>query len=644
MSLKSFIKSHMKDNLIADTISNYSEETCPFILILDDESSKILSTFYKMSDLINMQLFSVELLTKKRQPFKTMHAIYFISPSSLNLISNDFPMINKVSDFLYKRLHIYTTDKVTEYDMQQLIKPGLVNRILTFKESNINFYLLNKNIFYFHPLSNYTDFGYKGTIFSYLYFNSINSIEDKIKIFCERICSVCIVMKQFPNIVYFCPDKVCEIIAKVANKELSEFYDKNSNIAPNKNSLLLITSRNMDICGPLIQNHSYSSTIFDKFEKINGNTIKVNNTNYTLDDSDDLYEEFKNQDYISAIQGIQSKYEEFVNEVNANKKEINTTDDINIKMKSFDDTIKYKALFTNHITILNECEKINKIFCKEGKEKANYFFEIIDIFSYIVSGIFTDKSIIEGKKSERKKQFDTLYKMIKKYKDYITHELLIRFMCCLNYYYLNDEDLDTAIDNFGFDFFDLDPSQKKTIQFFSKNKPEFISKDLLNNLDKEILFYRTKISSKEEDLRKMCITESKLSTIIDMCVNDVLPSNLFKYLQNRKSNKKKKKRIDRFNMNQIIDDDQDKNYMFVFNFGGLSHYEISTIETKSKDLDYQIILGSNVVLNAHEYLEQVNIYVNQIGAYLRTSNSGAGNNNGSTVNKKGNETTNLVDN
>lgn len=64
-----------------------------FILVVDSESLKIISSAAKMSDLLKMGVASIEKLELLRKDHPKLHAVYILSPTSesVNALISDFP-------------------------------------------------------------------------------------------------------------------------------------------------------------------------------------------------------------------------------------------------------------------------------------------------------------------------------------------------------------------------------------------------------------------------------------------------------------------------------------------------------------------------------------------------------------------------
>ena len=75
-----------------EEILNFYHLNCKCLLIMDNISSKLISNYVSLSEIINLGIFSVESIYKKRKPYKSFGAIYLISSneSAFKLVLYDF--------------------------------------------------------------------------------------------------------------------------------------------------------------------------------------------------------------------------------------------------------------------------------------------------------------------------------------------------------------------------------------------------------------------------------------------------------------------------------------------------------------------------------------------------------------------------
>ena len=145
-SLKILSYNHLITDLIENSVKDCSENNLLPILILDNYTSKILSSILKASDLINKGISSIELINNKRNKYENYAAIYFISPTNLScdLLVEDFMDIEKPA---FKRIYIFFTHKISEDLLESITTEGIIKHTILIKEFNLSFFIFDDNIF-----------------------------------------------------------------------------------------------------------------------------------------------------------------------------------------------------------------------------------------------------------------------------------------------------------------------------------------------------------------------------------------------------------------------------------------------------------------------------------------------------------------
>ena len=590
LSLKGRTLNLFENEMIKETLKKYKiKNKC--VLILDDKGMKILSKFLTVSEAINMGLLSLESISLKRQPFKNYSAIYYISPSeeSIKNIINDFKDEKKR---LYKYAHIFFTDPVPENKLKKLCEKNVINRILTCKEVNLNFLTLDSNLYNFGSVYNFN------SLYQLYKFNEDTAIYEST---IDILFSICTLMELYPNIIYFVLDKNCKKLATDLNKRLSKYFKSKE-----KNGILLINSRLMDLTAPLNYDMTYSNLIFDKFKKEN-NEIKMNEKGekktYVLDDNDPLYSKYKSLNISELSSQLPEDFQQFIKSDTAKAFKNKNYNSLNDMEKAINNLGEYKylaGLFNKHLDLAN----LIKNDLKERK-----IANVIEIENSILSGIDS-----EGKKIGYKE----LLKQMKSLKNDLKKSEVKRLLSML-YFFNSEMDLDDIIDDINENFdASISKSERKIIKFFNKDNTQ-INADEYRLVDKEIINFRknNKHNTKEDkenknDKRYICYKEAKITTFIEMCSKNQIPNSLFEWVEEpsnlKKVGKKYKANFIEINNKQVDDDfDENRPNLILYNIGGLSHYEVSSIEkaNNNKQFNYNIIIGSNKIYNAKEYFNEI---------------------------------------
>ena len=259
-SLKGSILDLFTSDIIQDILESYNcSGQC--LLILDEKSSHLISNYFTMADLISKGIFSIELLRKMRKPFETYHAIYIISntPESIDLLVKDFDYNSedKTHFSFYKNCHVYLIDPLTKNKniLNSMMNEYFLRKIKTFKEIFFDFIALDRNLYYFGEEYNFNP------IYQ-LFFIQDNQLQNNICI--KKLYSICLITQTFPNIIYFIHDSNCKYIAENLSEKLETYYTNHKKIV--KNGTLLITSRLLDLPGPIQFDLNYDHLLFESYK------------------------------------------------------------------------------------------------------------------------------------------------------------------------------------------------------------------------------------------------------------------------------------------------------------------------------------------------------------------------------------------
>ena len=566
-------------------------------LIVDNRGSHYISNFLSLTEVLSSGIVSVESLYLRRKPYKSYSAIYIISgcESSIKKVIEDFKSEKKR---LYKFCHIFVLDEINQNLLDLMISKNFLKHIKALKQILIKFIAIDKNIFSFGKDEN---------------FNSIYSLyvknEEINKMNSLRLISLCQFLNNYPNIVYFKHDENCKFIAEKVNDELKEYFSKNKKFK--KEGILLITSRLIDIVAPFQYDLVYQNLLLDMFKKKDENNynkilIKTKDVNkeLILDYKDPLYYQYKNMLINDIFQNINNDFEEFkksdIGKLHALKNENNNID-LNTAFKNMPKYKYYMKLYSNHINLTSEIRKII------NKRKI---YQLLELQKIIIS-----KMDDNGKKCTE----NDLISLIKININEFTKKDLFRIICLIKYYYteININDLFTILENNNIKF---NPIEKKVINTFDKGKC-LINLEIMEELDRSILSYREKNNYEDNEINYQkdksyfYTKECKLTTLCDMCCKNKLPKDLFTFVEkpdNIKTQNRIKTKFDMFKDSQEEEQDSNnKQNLILFNIGGLSNYEISSLERGSymKQYDYNLILGANKIYNYQEYYDEIKSYL-----------------------------------
>ena len=624
-SLKGSILDLFTSDIIQDILESYNcSGQC--LLILDEKSSHLISNYFTMADLISKGIFSIELLRKMRKPFETYHAIYIISntPESIDLLVKDFDYNSedKTHFSFYKNCHVYLIDPLTKNKniLNSMMNEYFLRKIKTFKEIFFDFIALDRNLYYFGEEYNFNP------IYQ-LFFIQDNQLQNNICI--KKLYSICLITQTFPNIIYFIHDSNCKYIAENLSEKLETYYTNHKKIV--KNGTLLITSRLLDLPGPIQFDLNYDHLLFESYKNNSDPEKKMINIDLQgngkqkiiLDHNDSLYDKYRLFNIYDVLNTLPTDLDKFnqsdiakVNKVS----QMESLNEMDQAIKNFNEYQYMTKLFSQHLDI---AKRVN-----ENCKKRN-IINLVDMQSTIMAG--------EDEKGS-KISIQELNSRISKNKEKFNKSDLMRLLFLMRYY--NPEnDINEITDNLN-NKINITNDDLKMIEYFTPERSS-IDENIMNRLNKEIVLFRSRNkyninSENNKDKRYICVRESKLTTLCDMCCKNELPEDDFTYvikpklMNANKINKKYKANI--LIQNQDLDLQSENmlniDNLILFNVGGLSTYEISSLEKgiKNKQFNMNLIYGSNQIYNHEEYLKYINDYFKGKSGIVKDMNINVRNN------------------
>ena len=634
-SLKGSILDLFTSDIIQDILESYNcSEQC--VLILDEKSSHLISNYFTMADLISKGIFSIELLRKLRKPFETYQAIYIISntPESIDLLVKDFDYNSDDKEHFsfYKNCHVYLIDPLTKNRniFNSMMNEYFLRKIKTFKEIFFDFIALDRNLYYFGEEYNFNP------IYQ-LFFLQDNQLQNNICI--KKLYSICLMTQTFPNIIYFIHDANCKYIAEKLSQKLETYYTNQKKIV--KNGTLLITSRLLDLPGPIQFDLNYDHLLFESYKNNSDSEKKMINIDLQgngkkkiiLDHNDILYDKYRLLNIYDVLNTLPTDLDKFNSSDIAKINKVSQMESLNEMdqaIKNFNDYQYMTRLFSQHLDI---AKRVN-----ENCQKRN-IMNLVDLQSTIMAGQDDNGS---------KVPIQELNSRISKNKEHFTKSDIMRLLFLMRYYN-PDNDINEITDNMS-NKMNITGDNLKMIEFFSPERCS-IDENVMNRLNREIILFRGRNkysnlnSENRKDKRYICVRESKLTTLCDMCCKNELPEEDFTYvikpklMNANKINKKYKANI--LIQNQDLDLQSENmlniDNLIVFNVGGLSTYEISSLEKgiKNKQFNMNLIYGSNQIYNHEEYLRYIDDYFKGKSGIVKDMNINLNNNYNKTIDIEG---------
>ena len=580
LTLKSLANTRITVDLLESSILN-CQKTCPFtILVVDNYSAKVLSSYLTMSDLLNRGIFTVELITNKRNRFPNYGVIYFLSPTqkSISALVSDFSDLKKPK---YKQVYIFFTHRLPENLLEMLVTDGIIRRTVLLKELNLSFYSKEDIVF---------DFEFESGL---KIFNATQDNQNKIlKSICDRLFTVLTTLNIHPYIQYQANSKFCTILSD----EIEDIFIKNKfckNLK--KGGILLLTDRSIDVTSPLLHDYNFRALVYDLLE-VKNNTLNINNKKIVLSDDDDLWHSYKVMHIAEVFDKLTKDIAEFQKSDIAKVGNVSNMDSFSDMHNVLNNMSSYKLKSTQLSNQLHLAEELNK------KYKNNHINEIIELEQDIVSGendggkinnrdIFKNFTITKSKLTNQREDF-------------------IRLLLTLY--------TSLSIDEKDFNFLSGKLSEEESGVLRGLIKLGFDPKSSgKKNERRKTNLIREKVSLVGENISKK-ITYSSLRSspnitiLAEQASNYLLDKDQFPFRNWDKGDLPKKEK--KYGTKNLFDTSSNKEAdlsemepLIVFNIGGLAHNEISSLEKlqNSNVINHRIYIGSTDIINASEYMKQL---------------------------------------
>uniref|UniRef100_A0A672TAB6 Syntaxin-binding protein 3-like n=1 Tax=Sinocyclocheilus grahami TaxID=75366 RepID=A0A672TAB6_SINGR len=216
------------------------------ILILDQFTTRLLSSCCKMSNLMSEGITIVEDLHKNREPVPEMKAIYFMRPTAMcvDAFINDFKLKPK-----YKAAYVFFTDYCPD-DLFDKMKKNCAKHIKVCKEINVSFLPLEAQV--------------SVVSFSLLW---LSIVDQTLETIANQIVTLCATLDEYPGVRYK-KDSALDYgnkLAELVDNKLARHYelDDNSKKKGKTQAQLLIVDRALDPVSPILHELTYQAMAYD---------------------------------------------------------------------------------------------------------------------------------------------------------------------------------------------------------------------------------------------------------------------------------------------------------------------------------------------------------------------------------------------
>ncbi|OQU97578.1 hypothetical protein CLAIMM_03490 [Cladophialophora immunda] len=235
------------------------------VLILDEQSKRVVYNVCKEDDILNANITNIELLEDRRQTLSDTDAIYLLSPLPHIVESLKADLSRK----RYRRSHLIWTSQLPRNLGEELFRSE--SRAQSIVESR------TLNIEYFPRECNLVTFRQPWS-FHLLFHPACDSlVKDHLDSITQKIVSICVSLGEYPLIRFYKPkehqrhaaDVLCYHLASFVQSALDDYARDPRNDFPPQNpgnrprAVLLITDRSMDLMSPFVHELTYQAMAMD---------------------------------------------------------------------------------------------------------------------------------------------------------------------------------------------------------------------------------------------------------------------------------------------------------------------------------------------------------------------------------------------
>lgn len=364
MSLKTVLRQRLVNDMILSS-RNHSGSSA-LALVLDINTSRILSSSMRMYDTMEHGIVVVQNISLQRETLIDIPAIYFIQPTMQNIetLNKDFTSNKKQ----YKSAYLYFTSRVKP-DLLQLISNNttLVQYIQQFVELNIDWLALESNVFTFNRTLDISNIYYP---------SSQDVLATELNTTARQLVSLCLTLNEYPLVRYSTLGKgsICKALAQFYEDEMKKTVTRLTSWRASESrdrGTLLILDRSIDITAALVHGITYQSMVNDLL-RVKGelcympeqnsryihSSVSVNQQpSYILSDDDTLWLQLRHQHISNVITTLTKTFREFKSKNQTAQfaaQNANNTSNVRDMIRVMNDMPEYKQMvnmYSKHFSI-----------------------------------------------------------------------------------------------------------------------------------------------------------------------------------------------------------------------------------------------------------------------------------------------------
>ena len=234
-------------------------------LLLDKETSGIISIVYTQSKLYKNDIYLIQKIDDATEKLTHLKAVYFVRPTPQNVEL----IIKELKDPRFQEYHLFFTNEISPRSIDEIAMADSYDKVKGLQEVYLDYFALGRNVFSLNIPSaigltrrqEYWDDNDR---------SALNRMSD-------GLISAVMSLRLMPQVRYLNGSAACSHIAsKLAKKLEIELAEKQSDYLLDQRAIVLITERKEDIVTPLLTPWTYMAMLHE-FIGVYNNKVDIVN-------------------------------------------------------------------------------------------------------------------------------------------------------------------------------------------------------------------------------------------------------------------------------------------------------------------------------------------------------------------------------